>query len=217
MRIIRRLTRCDAENLLCKYGSRDKAEEKWTNKHSGYLVENGRTYFAEVELNESEFMNLVFNGNPNIKQLSGLEGEMKKQGFKKRFFISLIITTPILILSPTIQNLLKFSFSFVGANYIIAILSLIFLHAHSVLNFFLGFLLVFLILSIIAFSFAKEKRFWLLLFLPLYRIYYQALWYFVLYKALFAALKGVFVPWAKLIHYGTVTLGKVNSPAVEAV
>jgi len=43
--------------------------------------------------------------------------------FKKRFFISLIITIPILVLSPTIQNLLKFSVSFAGADYIIALFS----------------------------------------------------------------------------------------------
>jgi len=131
--------------------------------------------------------------------------------FRKRFGILTLVILPFTAFVQIPAAIISPIFD------IIAILSLIFLHAHSVLNFFLGFLLVFLILSIIAFSFAKEKRFWLLLFLPLYRIYYQALWYFVLYKALFAALKGVFVPWAKLIHYGTVTLGKVNSPAVEAV
>lgn len=43
--------------------------------------------------------------------------------FKKRFFISLIITIPILILSPTTQGLLKFSFLFTGSNYVIALLS----------------------------------------------------------------------------------------------
>lgn len=45
--------------------------------------------------------------------------------FKKRFFICLIITIPILILSPTIQSLLKFSFSFAGDKYILALLATI--------------------------------------------------------------------------------------------
>ncbi len=43
------------------------------------------------------------------------------QDFKKRFFISLIITIPILILSPTIQSILKYSASFYGSKIIIAI------------------------------------------------------------------------------------------------
>lgn len=43
--------------------------------------------------------------------------------FKKRFFISLIITIPILLLSPTIQGLLKFSLTFPGDNLVIAIIA----------------------------------------------------------------------------------------------
>ncbi len=43
--------------------------------------------------------------------------------FKKRFFISLIIAMPVLILSPTIQNLLRFSFSFPGDKFVVSFLS----------------------------------------------------------------------------------------------
>ena len=43
--------------------------------------------------------------------------------FKKRFFISLIITIPILILSPAIQNFLNISLSFLGSGIVISLLS----------------------------------------------------------------------------------------------
>ena len=59
------------------------------------------------------------------------------ENFKKRFFISLIITIPILILSPTIQNLLKFSFSFNGSKIIIAILASI-VAIYGGMPFFIG-------------------------------------------------------------------------------
>jgi hypothetical protein len=89
MRIIKRLAQSDAVNLLCKHGSRDEIEEEWTKDHSSYLVKSGRVCFAEVRLNKSEFMNLVFNGDPNIKQLSDLGSEMEKQGFKKDSYLFL--------------------------------------------------------------------------------------------------------------------------------
>jgi P-type Cu2+ transporter len=43
--------------------------------------------------------------------------------FKKRFFVSLIITIPILILSPLIQNFLNFSLTFSGDKYLMFVLS----------------------------------------------------------------------------------------------
>ncbi|MBR9692217.1 cadmium-translocating P-type ATPase [Candidatus Woesearchaeota archaeon] len=45
------------------------------------------------------------------------------QDFKKRFIISAIVTIPVLILSPLIQNLLGFSISFMGDKYVLWILS----------------------------------------------------------------------------------------------
>ncbi|MFK7780350.1 MAG: copper-translocating P-type ATPase [Candidatus Gracilibacteria bacterium] len=49
--------------------------------------------------------------------------KMMMEDFKKRFIISFIITIPILILSPLIQNLLNFSFTFSGDKYILFLLS----------------------------------------------------------------------------------------------
>jgi len=49
--------------------------------------------------------------------------KMMMQDFKKRFIISAIVTIPILILSPLIQNLLGLSITFTGDKYILFILS----------------------------------------------------------------------------------------------
>ncbi|HMA59657.1 MAG TPA: HAD-IC family P-type ATPase, partial [Halanaerobiales bacterium] len=49
--------------------------------------------------------------------------EKMVQDFKKRFYISLVVTIPILILSPMIQSFLNIEFKFTGSNYILFILS----------------------------------------------------------------------------------------------
>jgi Cu2+-exporting ATPase len=41
--------------------------------------------------------------------------EMMLNDFKKRFKISLVLTVPILILSPMIQGFLNYSFDFTGS------------------------------------------------------------------------------------------------------
>ncbi|MBR9690370.1 cadmium-translocating P-type ATPase [Candidatus Woesearchaeota archaeon] len=48
---------------------------------------------------------------------------MMMEDFKKRFVISAIVTIPILILSPLIQKLLRFSITFPGDKYVLWILS----------------------------------------------------------------------------------------------
>ncbi len=49
--------------------------------------------------------------------------KMMMMDFKRRFIVSAIITVPILILSPFIQNLFGFSFVFAGDKYLLFILS----------------------------------------------------------------------------------------------
>jgi Cu2+-exporting ATPase len=49
--------------------------------------------------------------------------KMMMEDFKKRFIISIIVTVPILILSPLIQQFLGFDFTFTGSNYVLFILS----------------------------------------------------------------------------------------------
>lgn len=44
---------------------------------------------------------------------------MMIRDFKKRFIVSMVITVPILILSPTIQTILNYSIDFPGVNYVL--------------------------------------------------------------------------------------------------
>src|ERR1700730_10416606 len=43
--------------------------------------------------------------------------------FKKRFYVVLVLTIPIMLLSQMIQHMLNIRFSFVGSNYVLAALS----------------------------------------------------------------------------------------------
>lgn len=45
------------------------------------------------------------------------------EDFQKRLYVSLLLTVPILVLSPFIQSFLGFSFSFPGASYVLLLLS----------------------------------------------------------------------------------------------
>ena len=45
--------------------------------------------------------------------------EMMIEDFKRRFFISLIVTVPILVLSPMIQEWTNIQLSFTGSNYVL--------------------------------------------------------------------------------------------------
>lgn len=49
--------------------------------------------------------------------------KMMMEDFKRRFIVSLIITIPILILSPLIQEFLGFDLTFIGSNYLLFLLS----------------------------------------------------------------------------------------------
>ncbi|MFH1668988.1 MAG: heavy metal translocating P-type ATPase [Candidatus Woesearchaeota archaeon] len=49
--------------------------------------------------------------------------EMMVQDFKKRFFVSIVLTIPILVLSPLIQKFLGFTVAFTGDKYLLFLLS----------------------------------------------------------------------------------------------
>ncbi len=49
--------------------------------------------------------------------------EMMVEDFKRRFFVSLILTIPILFLSPIIQQFLGIRFTFTGDKYLLFIIS----------------------------------------------------------------------------------------------
>ena len=65
------------------------------------------------------------DGNPSM----GMEGHdhhaMMINDFKKRFFITLILTIPIMLLSPMIQHWLGVDWKFTGSGYILFVLSTI--------------------------------------------------------------------------------------------
>lgn len=92
---------------------------------------------------------------------------------------------------------------------LIAIVLLFFVPA-TIATYFVGFLMIKYVLVIVAFIFAKETKIWLLATLPLYRVYYQAIWYYVLYKSFIKALKGEHMLWNKLKHKGSVKISSRN-------
>ena len=59
--------------------------------------------------------------------------------FKKRFIISTLVTIPLLVLFPLIQQLLNFSFDFSGDKYVLVILSS-FIFFYGGMHFLKGFL-----------------------------------------------------------------------------
>lgn len=75
-----------------------------------------------------------------------------------------------------------------------------------VVYYFSIYLLIQMILAAITFFYGKDGRIWLILYIPLMRIYYQSFWYFNLYKCFIKAIRGDWVNWNKLEHKGTVEL-----------
>jgi len=87
----------------------------------------GKCSMCNVTLEEvSEEKSCEHCGHKEIKHGHHNHTEHHKhmvKDFKKRFFVSLIITVPILILSPLIQNFLNFSLTFSGDKYLMFVLS----------------------------------------------------------------------------------------------
>lgn len=106
-----------------------------------------------------------------------------------------IVQTPFLILGLLID--------------IVAILTL-FHNPIQVITFYLIFLLVQYFLTIIAFIYGRETRFYLLIYVPLVRTYYQILWYWNLYTSVVRIIKGVYLPWNKLSHLGSVVVYQIG-------
>ncbi|NJE04685.1 copper-translocating P-type ATPase [Thermococcus sp. M36] len=62
-------------------------------------------------------------GHEGHKHSHAEHHRMMMEDFKKRFIISAILTIPILLLSPLIQNFLGFTFTFRGDHYVLFVLS----------------------------------------------------------------------------------------------
>jgi len=78
--------------------------------------------------NQHNHQNHSQKNNAGHKKHSEHEGYNKHAGhstvmFKKRFYISLVLTVPVLILSPLIQQFLKYSLTFPGDKYLLFLLS----------------------------------------------------------------------------------------------
>jgi len=69
----------------------------------------------------------------------GNHHEMMINDFKKRFFISMIITVPVLLLSPMIQDWFSFSIEFAGSSYLLLALST-FIYFYGGWSFLTGFI-----------------------------------------------------------------------------
>lgn len=61
--------------------------------------------------------------NQNSKREHASHHKMMARDFRKRFFVSLVLTLPILVLSPLIQEFLGFAFTFTGYEYVLFLLS----------------------------------------------------------------------------------------------
>jgi Cu2+-exporting ATPase len=84
--------------------------------HSGHQMVNEKTM---------DHSSMHHDGNPSM----GMEGHdhhaMMINDFKRRFFITLILTVPIMLLSPMIQHWLGVDWKFTGSGYILFVLSTI--------------------------------------------------------------------------------------------
>jgi cellulose synthase/poly-beta-1,6-N-acetylglucosamine synthase-like glycosyltransferase/peptidoglycan/xylan/chitin deacetylase (PgdA/CDA1 family) len=110
-----------------------------------------------------------------------------------------LVQLPFMLLAPLVDFL--------------ALVFFIFVSPEDILRYFLIFLLFNFCLTLLAFIFAKETRIWLLALVPAQRLFYQMIWYCVLYRSFLTALKGSFVPWKKLVHLGSVNLEEPRRPA----
>jgi Cu2+-exporting ATPase len=75
-----------------------------------------------TEHKDSEHSNL---SNPPMGMLHHNHHKMMIDDFKRRFYVTLIITIPVMILSPMIQQWFHFNISFTGSNYLLFALSTI--------------------------------------------------------------------------------------------
>ena len=127
-----------------------------------------------------------------------------QHGLLTRFLLpyNAFVVLPFAAMSPI--------FDLITFNYVIWV------NPRPILDYLVLFLIIFSVLVTISFLLSGEKSYWLILLIPLYRTIYQFIWYFILYKSLATALKGVFVPWTKSVHYGSFDLyGKISNKYIS--
>ncbi len=101
-------------------GVMSKGVEKYHSQHRGnHNNKHTHNHNHKTENNHNEHTN---HNNQNHNQHHD-HHQMMVEDFKKRFIVSVIVTVPILILSPLAQSLLGFSFVFKGDVYLLLALA----------------------------------------------------------------------------------------------
>jgi len=92
------------------------------------LKEKSETYYFCSEKCKTEFLgsnnNMNEQGNSKNKKYGRHDHhQMMMENFKKRFIISFIASIPVLILSPLIQDLFRYTFNFAGSSFVLLTIS----------------------------------------------------------------------------------------------
>jgi Cu2+-exporting ATPase len=93
------------------------------HSHHQMKSENEMQVANKTDVNKMNHSSMHHDANPSM----GMEGHdhhaMMINDFKKRFFVTLILTIPILLLSPMIQHWLGVDWKFTGSGYVLFVLS----------------------------------------------------------------------------------------------
>jgi cellulose synthase/poly-beta-1,6-N-acetylglucosamine synthase-like glycosyltransferase/peptidoglycan/xylan/chitin deacetylase (PgdA/CDA1 family) len=107
-------------------------------------------------------------------------------------------------------GIIQTPFLFLGPLFDLVALITLFIFPQEVIVYFLIYLGINMILTIVAFIFAGESRWHLLIYVPVIRTYYQMIWYYNLYTCLVRIVQGVYIPWNKLNHKGSVEISGIE-------
>ena len=108
-----------------KHQQHNKAQEENHMAHNKAQEENHMAHNNNQDKNHMDHKNpqeenQIDHKNHNSNQPSHQNHhEMMIKDFKRRFFVSLVVTVPLLILSPMIQEWTNISITFPGSNYIL--------------------------------------------------------------------------------------------------
>ena len=92
-------------------------------KHKMHDMAEGQKMNDAGEQHHKEEIAIGLQSSKPHQKHQGRHGGHMTEDFKKRFIISLIITIPILLLSPLVQDLFRFKFEFPNSIYVLFVLS----------------------------------------------------------------------------------------------
>jgi Cu2+-exporting ATPase len=76
-----------------------------------------------MEMSEEEHAKMQHTANPSMGMEHHDHHKMMIEDFKRRFYVTLAITIPVMLLSPMIQQWFHFKIAFTGSNYVLFALS----------------------------------------------------------------------------------------------